>query len=395
VWALPCGISFRYVAIQAGNNGNPGPECVYHSSDDELDAVAGLNEDDTGICVDADMDGHRDAACGGGDCDDADPAVHPGAFEPCNATTDYDCQPMEDCPMGTVCDDATGLCVPQCFEGGCAEGFECVDGACFDTACSARTEPCPDGTLCRGGECALPCDGVTCPSGELCIDGACVDPCAGVVCPSNQVCVADDPMALTVCGPSCDCEELAAPLCPMDEACDDRESSPTYGECVEPGCETAVCGPTERCEMGTCVDGCDGVVCPFGQVCMDGSCVADLCSRIICPTGLVCRGGECFEPCTDVMCMAGEICRDGACVPDPCSGVDCGPGFRCSGGSCIPDGTTPDGGTSDAGGDAGDAGPSLDEEGGCGCRTTPARTPLGVVLLGLLVFVALRRRRWR
>ena len=46
VWALPCGLSFRYVAMQAGNNGNPGPECVFHSSDDELDAVAGLNEDD-------------------------------------------------------------------------------------------------------------------------------------------------------------------------------------------------------------------------------------------------------------------------------------------------------------------------------------------------------------
>ncbi len=397
VWALPCGISFRYVAIQAGNHGNPGPECVYHSSDDELDAVAGLNEDDTGICVDADMDGHRDAACGGGDCNDADPMVHPGAFEPCNATMDYDCQPMADCPMGTVCDDATGLCVPQCFEGGCAEGFDCVSGACFDTACTMRSDPCPSGTLCRGGECVEPCDGVVCPVGQLCIDGSCVDPCAGVVCPANQVCVADDPAALTVCGPSCDCDELAAPLCPTDEACDTRDTSPTYGECVDPGCETATCAATEVCVGGSCVDPCDGVTCPFGQVCMDGSCVADLCSRIICPTGLVCRGGDCFEPCDGVTCMTGQICRDGACVPDPCAGVDCGAGMRCSGGTCIPDGTVMDSGSADAGGDAGDAGGPSDDEGGCGCRTLSGRPPIGEALDALLVALFLfgRRRRRR
>jgi len=393
VWALPCGASFRYVAIQAGNNGNPGPECVFHSGDDELDAVAGLNEDDTGICIDADMDGHRDAACGGGDCDDTDPSVHPGAFEPCNSTRDLDCLAMAPCPEGTICDDGTGLCVPQCFEGGCADGFECTGGACLDTACSARPEPCPTGTLCRGGECVEPCTGVVCPASELCIDGACVDPCAGVVCPANQVCVADDPDALTVCGPSCNCDELVAPLCPMDEACDERDSSPTAGECVDPGCETATCGAAEVCTDGACVDGCEGVVCPLGQVCMDGSCVADLCSRIICPTGLVCRGGECFEPCVGVSCMAGEICRDGACVPDPCAGVDCGAGFRCSAGSCVPDGTVMDSGTADAGSDGGDGGAGLPEEGGCGCRTMPDRAPLGALLPLMLVLALLQRRR--
>lgn len=398
VWALPCGITFRYVAIQAGNDGNPGPECVFHSGDDELDTIAGLNEDDTGICVDADGDGHRDAACGGGDCDDTDPTVHPGAFEPCNTTRDLDCLPMAACPEGTLCDDGTGLCVPQCFEGGCADGFDCVSNVCVDMACSDRTEPCPTGTLCRGGTCVEPCTDVVCPTGESCIDGACVDPCGGVVCPANQVCVASDPDALTVCGPSCNCDELAAPLCPATEACDERESSPTAGECVEPGCETAVCGASEICAGGSCIDGCAGVTCPLGQVCMDGSCVADLCSRIICPTGLVCRGGECFEACTGVSCEAGQICRDGACVPDPCAGVDCGDGFRCSAGSCIPDGTTMDGGTGDGGGvDSGMAadGGTLPEEGGCGCETTGGGSSKGGLLLVLLTAFGLLRRRRR
>ena len=82
-----------------------------------------------------------------------------------------------------------------------------------------RPEPCPSGTLCRAGVCAAPCDGVVCPSGRICAGGACIDPCAGVVCPTNQVCIADEPGALTLCGPACTCTELAAPLCPPGEAC--------------------------------------------------------------------------------------------------------------------------------------------------------------------------------
>lgn len=42
VWALPCGYSFRYASIVAGNLGNPTNACAFHSADDELDAVAGL-----------------------------------------------------------------------------------------------------------------------------------------------------------------------------------------------------------------------------------------------------------------------------------------------------------------------------------------------------------------
>lgn len=394
VWALPCGASFRYAAMQAGNYGNPGPECAFHSSDDELDAVAGLNEDDTAICVDADGDGHRDAACGGSDCDDTNPDRHPGAFERCDATEDLDCQPMANCPEGTVCEPASGLCVTQCFEGGCAPGFSCVGGACVDAACAMRTDPCPDGTLCRDGECRGPCDGVVCPRGERCVGGACIDPCEGVLCPSNQVCVARDPSALTLCGPSCACDELVVPLCPTGTACDARMESPTSGECVEPGCETATCGPGEVCTAGSCVDGCEGVSCPRGHRCLDGACVVDRCASVSCPGSQVCRGGECFDACDGVSCGEGQICRDGACIPDPCFGVECNPGERCVSGTCVSEGTFDAGGGGlDAGGGRMDAGRGVAPmDGGCGCRAGGGSTGAAWLLALALAMIALRRR---
>ncbi len=394
VWALPCGLSFRYAAMQGGNYGNPGPECTFHSNEDELDAIAGLNEDDTAICIDADGDGHRDAACGGSDCDDSNPARHPGAFERCDASEDLDCQPMAECPAGTVCEPTTGLCTPQCFEGGCAPGFSCVGGACIDAACAMRTEACPDGTICREGECRAPCDGVVCPRGQRCEGGACLDPCAGVVCPSNQVCVARDPAALTLCGPSCACDELVLPLCAADSTCDARTDSPTAGECVDPGCETAVCGPGEVCVAGSCVDGCEGVVCPFGQRCLEGECVIDRCASVVCPGSQICRDGECFDGCDGVSCATGQICRDGACIPDPCFGVECNAGERCVAGTCVPDGTVDAGGArADAGRGRMDGGNGGTMDGGCGCRAAGSSRGTGWLLALALVLVAWRRRR--
>ncbi len=392
VWALPCGLSFRYVSIQAGNHGNPGPECVYHSSDDELDAVAGLNEDDTAICVDADGDGHRAAACGGSDCDDADPSVHPGAFEPCDSERDLDCLPASECPVGTMCDGDTGLCSTACFEGACADGYSCSGGnVCVESACAARTEPCPPGTLCRGGSCVAPCDGVVCPAGRICAGGACIDPCAGVVCPAMQVCIAAEPGARTICGPACTCSDLAASvLCGADRACDARPESPTTGRCVDPGCETAICAASEACTAGTCRDRCDGVVCPSGQACRAGECVVDRCASVTCGGGTVCRDGACVSACDGVSCPSGERCVDGACLPDPCAGIDCGAEARCVDGTCVALGR--DAGPPAEGMDAGGRrGPN---EGGCGCRVGRANEALGIFAgLGLLAALLIRKRR--
>src|SRR6185369_16258865 len=84
-WSLPCGTSARYVAIVPGNDGAAMPACSYDVAEGSIDAVAGLTDDGTALCPDADRDGWVDCACTGAtslcDCADGDAAIHPGAPE--------------------------------------------------------------------------------------------------------------------------------------------------------------------------------------------------------------------------------------------------------------------------------------------------------------------------
>ena len=71
----------------------------------------GLDDDCSGIAddLDADADGHIDAACGGADCDDALAEVHPGRDEVCDNGLDDDCDPSTHCrPTGDLDLDSTG-----------------------------------------------------------------------------------------------------------------------------------------------------------------------------------------------------------------------------------------------------------------------------------------------
>ena len=287
VFSLPCGLTFRYASLVAGNNGNPGPACTFWSFDAELDAVAGLNEDDTANCPDADGDGFRDAACGGNDCNDRDPAVNPGAIETCATMRDVNCDGVvTGCPSNTTC--VNGLCAPQCVEGACPTGQTCVDGDggvtfCVPTPCAHVV--CPTGQVCGAMGCQDPCAGAHCPFGQVCRGGSCVDPCAGVLCPGQQHCEAG------ACVPNCSC----AP-CTGDAVC-----SSMSGRCGAMGCDALACsvGSSRDCTgaLPRCVSACAGVTCPLGARCdgASGRCVADLCANVTCPSDSTCNAGQCVR----------------------------------------------------------------------------------------------------
>ena len=55
-----------------------------------------MGSDEYPLCWDADMDGYGDIACGGYDCDDAEPAANPGADEICSGGIDEDCDDLID-----------------------------------------------------------------------------------------------------------------------------------------------------------------------------------------------------------------------------------------------------------------------------------------------------------
>lgn len=80
-----------------------------------------INETTFAACPDIDMDSHTSAVCGGTDCDDSDPGVHPSmmgnpVYERCDGQ-DNDCNGMVDDNLP---------------EGACAAGYLCEGGACVE-----------------------------------------------------------------------------------------------------------------------------------------------------------------------------------------------------------------------------------------------------------------------
>lgn len=369
VWALPCGITFRYVSLVPGNYGSPGLECRFNSSDDELDAVAGLNEDNTAVCPDADGDGHRAATCGGDDCNDMDPRVHPGVAETCATPVDRNCDDaVPQCPAGTTC--FQGLCAAPCGELGCAAGFTCVTsdggaGGCVPSACAMVT--CPEGQVCGPMGCQDPCAGAVCPAGQVCRGGACIDPCAGVRCPMRQHCDAGR------CVPDCPCV-----ACASGTTCNEPA-----GRCEAPGCATLRCpaGTTRDCAgaLPRCVTPCEGVTCPLGTRCAPDAnrCVPDRCFGVACPAGLTCAEGECVRPPRP---DAGgiDVPSLDAAVPDAAGTTDARPADARADARPRVDATLPD-----------------DDPAGCACRAVPAARAPGAGWLAALAALALTARRRR
>ena len=118
----------------------PGGDDDTSSTDD--DDTSSTDDDDSADGVDADGDGWEAS----GDCDDGDPATHPGAIEVCDGVTDNDCDGIEDTDeldddgdghseCGGDCDDADASVFPGATEACNGVDDDC-DGA-IDYACDA------------------------------------------------------------------------------------------------------------------------------------------------------------------------------------------------------------------------------------------------------------------
>ncbi|MFC1889379.1 putative metal-binding motif-containing protein [Thermodesulfobacteriota bacterium] len=96
--------------------------------DNDCDGFIDGDDPDCPECWDNDGDGYDDEACGGEDCDDTDPEVHPGNLETCNGVDD-DCDGQVD--EGVTCElpNATATCagVSGCLIDFCDTGWANCD----------------------------------------------------------------------------------------------------------------------------------------------------------------------------------------------------------------------------------------------------------------------------
>jgi hypothetical protein len=354
-----------------------------------------------GACLvcDADRDGHASLACGGLDCDDANPAVRPGRIELCGDGLDNDCDGRTDppelcddlcrgvsCPPGEACAPLTGRCVPLCQP-------VCGGRQCGPDGCGGLCGTCPPGERCnQDGRCEPPClpsctgrecgpDGCggscgACPPGAWCDElgrchQTCQDECdfagltgcldayttarcadrdhdgclewvAGQACPAGQRCAPDT--GRCVCQDECPWGTIRCWNHRLYLVCGQYDADP----CAEWSPTAERCAANETCseEAGGCVQGCRDE-CPAGEFACLGQRTYQEC------------GWFDEDPCTEwsapLPCPPDRPCdpatgQCGGCLPRTCAElwVECGPWDDGCGGT-LDCGPCPEGGTCLAG----------------------------------------------
>jgi hypothetical protein len=294
------------------------------------DAGPDAGAPDLATCPDDDGDGVASAACGGGDCDDADPTRYPGATEVCDGDD-------EDCDDATLGPDEDGDGDPSTS---CCDGTRC--GADCD---DARPDVNPGATEICNGNVDDDCDGVAdaadgvcvpCAAGYVGVDGACVDVdecavagfcgtgAAGCVnTPGSFVCgCAAGYVAGSAVGGTCvNVDECAAATNPCGPGtC--RDNAGSY-LCACPAGFRAVSAPAITCvDVDECrgrLDDCDTTPEAVCRNTVGGF-------TCTCPLGFEGEGRG-LDGCADIdECARGlDDCDDG---PDACRNID--GGFECA-----------------------------------------------------------------
>lgn len=259
----------------------------------------GCDVDNDNYCTATKITVGNPAVCpyGGGDCNDNNAAIHPGATEVCNGIDD-DCngQTDEGCyrANGEPCTLST-----QCSSGHCQNGFCCNSGDCCNAAIS-----CPSGYG----------HGSICDSSLTCQGHASQKTCTYYQCGSSNV---DDDSACTMLSKDCQygfadkhCDgsvEQTEPqcqyICYSDVDCElDYQCNWGMGVCVPKFPNGAACSWNENCLSGFCNQ--------KAHVCCNSDCVG-LCRQ--CSTGLcgfVPAGTDPYDDCPDPMVCDGS----GQCI---------------------------------------------------------------------------------
>ena len=240
----------------------------------------GCDDDSDGYCDSKMQTIATPAVCGsgGGDCNDGDSTVYPGASELCDKK-DNNCDGVKD-------------------EGLCDDGNPCTDDLCDpEEGCSHpnNTTDCDDGNACT--------------SNDHCFEGACQG--------SPKVCDDANPCTTDNCDPV---SEQGCYFVNNSDACDDDGVPCTIDVCENGECQHKLatdlpcddgnpCTDGDMCKSGTCIPG-------GPKDCDDGEqCTQDTCDPVQGCTSQVLVG----TPCTyDFMiCQIPGTCGSNGCVPQP------------------------------------------------------------------------------